>query len=213
MNKNIPPSVKPKLIHVFDPMCSWCWGYRPTWEILEAKLSETVDIQYYVGGLAPDSDEAMPIEMQRFLQQTWRKISNQLGTEFNFDFWQECLPRRSTYPACRAIIAARDFGAEQQMVLAIQQGYYLQAMNPSNNSTLVNLAASIGLEADVFEKVLLSSKIDQQLFAELALVKQLPVQGFPSLVLMINDQTVSIDINYENWQISYETIMKHIANN
>jgi len=30
---------------------------------------------------------------------------------------------------------------------------------------------------------------------------------------MINDQTVSIDINYENWQISYETIIKHIANN
>ncbi|MCP4060185.1 MAG: DsbA family protein, partial [Pseudoalteromonas sp.] len=20
-----------KLIYVHDPMCSWCWGYKPTW--------------------------------------------------------------------------------------------------------------------------------------------------------------------------------------
>ena len=212
MDKNIQAVDKPKLIHVYDPMCSWCWGYRPIWQKLEAKLSATVDIQYYVGGLAPDSDEEMSKEMQLFLQQTWQKISAQLGTEFNFDFWQECLPRRSTYPACRAIIAARDFDAEKPMLLAIQQGYYLQALNPSNNSTLVDLAVSIGLEADVFEKVLVSSKINQQLFAEISLIKQLPGKGFPSLVLLIDEQVISIDIDYEKWQTSYEIIMKHIAN-
>ncbi|MFT6977114.1 MAG: putative protein-disulfide isomerase, partial [Shewanella psychromarinicola] len=22
------------LYYVHDPMCSWCWGYRPTWDTL-----------------------------------------------------------------------------------------------------------------------------------------------------------------------------------
>ena len=23
---------KATLYYVYDPMCSWCWGYKPTWD-------------------------------------------------------------------------------------------------------------------------------------------------------------------------------------
>ena len=111
-----------RLIYVYDPMCSWCWGYKPTWLALQQQLNEQIPslkIDYRLGGLAPDSDVAMPQDMQQFLSQTWHKISAQLGTEFNHGFWQECQPRRSTYPACRACLIAREFGLEQAMILAI----------------------------------------------------------------------------------------------
>ncbi|MEF1187337.1 DsbA family protein, partial [Vibrio sinaloensis] len=26
---------KAKLYYVYDPMCSWCWGYKPTWRAVE----------------------------------------------------------------------------------------------------------------------------------------------------------------------------------
>lgn len=115
---------KPTLTYVYDPMCSWCWGYRPTWELLKGNLRGVVSIQYCLGGLAPDCDQVMQDDMQQVLQQTWRKISQQLGTQFNFDFWQHCQPKRSTYNACRAVIVARTQNLEQEMYLAIQQGYY-----------------------------------------------------------------------------------------
>ena len=87
--------MKTKLFYVYDPMCSWCWGYAPTWQRLKSELASHVEVVYALGGLAPDSDDAMPQAMQKFLQQTWQKISQQLGTEFNFDFWQQCQPRFS----------------------------------------------------------------------------------------------------------------------
>ena len=37
-----------------------------------------------------------------------RRIEGRIpGVRFNFDFWTHCTPKRSTYPACRAVIAAR----------------------------------------------------------------------------------------------------------
>ena len=69
--------------------------------------TDKLSIEYKVGGLAPDSDEPMPLDMQQFLQQTWHRIEQQLGTKFNHDFWHTAQPRRSTYPACRAVLVAK----------------------------------------------------------------------------------------------------------
>ena len=125
------------LYYAYDPMCSWCWGFRPVWEELQARLPAEVRVQPILGGLAPDSDQPMAPDMQSHLQDTWRRIEQRIpGTSFNFAFWENCSPRRSTYPACRAVIAAgaQGPGQESNMVLAIQRAYYQQARNPSDNS-------------------------------------------------------------------------------
>jgi putative protein-disulfide isomerase len=201
---------KPTLYYVYDPMCSWCWGYSPTWQALKEQLESLVDIQYRVGGLAPDSDLPMPADMQIFLQQVWRKINGQLGTQFNHDFWTQCQPRRSTYPACRAILIAREHGLEQQMYLAIQQAYYLNARNPSDTSTLVELAQGLGLCGETFAEQLISAEVNQQLRDEINEVRQMPIQGFPSLVLMTGGRYIAIELDYQHWQTSFQAIMGYL---
>ncbi|WP_285164553.1 DsbA family protein [Shewanella goraebulensis] len=203
-----------RLIYVYDPMCSWCWGYRPTWLALQQQLTAQLPeliIEYRLGGLAPDSDVAMPKEMQQFLSQTWHKIASQLGTEFNYDFWQDCQPRRSTYPACRACLIAREYGLEQAMILAIQQAYYLQAKNPSDNDTLINAAVSIGIEQAAFTERLLSEEVNLDLISELEAVHQLPVRGFPSLVLKVNGKALGIPLDYLNPQTSLDAVVSALG--
>ncbi|WP_033298311.1 DsbA family protein [Psychromonas ossibalaenae] len=201
---------RPILYYVYDPMCSWCWGYRPTWLALQEQLKTTLEIRYRVGGLAPDSDELMPVEMQTFLQQTWQKISSELGTQFNFDFWRQCQPRRSTYPACRAVLIAREAGLEQAMYCAVQQAYYLHAKNPSDSDLLVELAVSVGINGQLFEQKLNSVEINQQLLTEIEQARKLPIQGFPSLVLAVNNQLFPIPVDYKHWQSSYEAITSRL---
>ncbi|WP_350545736.1 MULTISPECIES: DsbA family protein [unclassified Pseudoalteromonas] len=189
-----------KLVYVHDPMCSWCWGYAPSWLKLKAALESNLVIEYKVGGLAPDSQDPMPQNMQDMLQNTWHKIAAQLGTEFNFDFWRNCQPRRSTYPACRAALIARKAGKESAMVAAIQQAYYLNAQNPSDESTLISLAEQIGLNKAQFANRLQSKELNDELIAELNYVHSLPIQGFPSLVLINDNKVHPIAINYTDWQ-------------
>ena len=45
-----------KLYYIHDPMCSWCWAFRPTLTKVLAELPAHIEVQYLVGGLAPDSD-------------------------------------------------------------------------------------------------------------------------------------------------------------
>ena len=199
-----------KLIYVYDPMCSWCWGYRETWLKLKAALGDKLAIEYKVGGLAPDSDEPMPKEMQQFLQQTWQRIEQQLGTQFNHEFWHTAQPRRSTYPACRAVLVARQHNKEHEMLLAIQKAYYLNAQNPSDISTLASLAEQIGLEKNEFINEIESERINSLLLAEINQARSLPIQGFPSLVLENKGLYTAIPVNYQDWQSTYQQITSHI---
>ena len=202
---------KAVLYHVYDPMCSWCWGYRETWlKLSEALASQGIEIRYQLGGLAPDSDAPMAIEMQQMLQGVWRNIQAKLGTEFNFNFWTECQPQRSTYPACRACLIARNQGKEKEMLFAIQRGYYLQAKNPSLIDTLSTFAEQIGFDKAWFEQQLEDNLINQQFMDELNTTRQLPIQGFPSLALSFKGEIIPIGVDYVNWQRTYQQITEII---
>jgi len=191
------------LIYCYDPMCSWCWGFKPTWNQLKQQLAPRIEqgeliLEYRAGGLAPDSDQPMPIEMQTKLQSVWRNIQQQLGTEFNFDFWQQCQPRRSTYPACRACLVARQFDLEAAMISQIQQAYYLNASNPSDLDTLIQCAARIGIDSRVFSEQMEKVQQQQLLEQEVNQARQLGLNSYPSLALIHDQRMLHLDINYQD---------------
>lgn len=202
------------LHYIYDPMCSWCWGFRPTWEAIQAGLGDGFNTRYVLGGLAPDSQEPMPESMQQKLQMTWRRIQEVIpDTTFNYDFWVDCQPRRSTYPACRAVIAATQQGAnfEAPMVLAIQQAYYLQAKNPSNEDVLCECAESIGVDVALFSAFLQGEEVHQLLQKDIDYFHYLSAKtgaaGFPSLVLSDNiDSSIAVPIDYNHPQVSLDFI-------
>ena len=70
------------------------------------------------------------------------------------------------------------------MTNAIQEGYYLNAMNPSDDETLIGFAEDIGLVVGQFEEALNSETTNNQLQPEITLSRQLGVQGFPALVVI-----------------------------
>jgi putative protein-disulfide isomerase len=197
------------LYYIHDPMCSWCWGFRPVWlkarDMLMAQFGDNLQIRYVLGGLASDSNEPMPVATREYVQANWRRIQEVIpGTEFNYDFWQQCQPRRSTYPACRAVIAATimDSDAELKMIEALQQAYYLRASNPSDEAVLQQCAESIGLDSQQFLTILHSQETQEILEQNLALYRQLSVEagvgGFPSLALMTTSAALAIPVDYHN---------------
>lgn len=189
------------LYYVHDPMCSWCWGFRKTWASVVQHLPGNITVKYVLGGLAPDSNEPMPQDMQDSIRDTWRTIQKEIpGTVFNFDFWQGCQPRRSTYPSCRAVIAARkqNPSMEMAMILAIQKAYYLQALNPSDNQVLIDLAEKLELDTELFSNDLSSIETQNELMSEVQLGRELGAQGFPSLILKTKESHKLLRLDYNN---------------
>ncbi|ADJ29428.1 DsbA family protein [Nitrosococcus watsonii] len=193
------------LYYVHDPMCSWCWAFRSVWQEIRESLPESIPIQYVLGGLAPDTNKPMPFELQQKIQGIWRTIKEQVpGTEFNFDFWAQCQPRRSTYPACRAVIAATKQEASfgETMILLIQQAYYLQARNPSDDSTLMELAMELGLDQQCFIADLNSAATQEELFRQIQFARQTGAQGFPSLIFHQAERYHPIHFSYQDASIA-----------
>lgn len=184
--------LRPTLIYVHDPMCSWCWGFRPALTRLLEGLPPDLGFRRLLGGLAADTDQPMPETLRRQLQQTWRRIEERIpGTRFNHAFWTTCEPRRATWPACRAVIAARSFDPtlEDPMILAIQRAYYLEARNPSDEDTLLALAGEIGLPEAPFRERLQAMETQRQLETEIETARRLGVSGFPALILQTGEQS------------------------
>ncbi len=174
-----------------------------------SRLPDNITSSRLLGGLAADSSQPMPDDLRIRLQSTWRKIGKRIpSTRFNFDFWVRNTPRRSTYPACRAVIAARSIDPEMEdsMIVAIQQAYYLQARNPSDDTTLIELAMEIGLNEQQFSKLLNHSSTQQKLDSEIAQSLLLGVRSFPSLVLQHEESYWPVAIDYLNAEPMLELI-------
>jgi putative protein-disulfide isomerase len=201
------------LYYIHDPMCSWCWGYRSVWDALQENLPTSLRVEYVAGGLAPDSDNPMPIELQSTIQNHWRNIQNSLGTQFNFDFWTNNTPRRSTYMACRASIAADKQGCQVEMINAIQRAYYLRALNPSDSDVLIHLADELNtqqltINIERFSSDLMSNETQRELERQILLARELTDQGFPSLVLESHGQRRSIAVDYMDYGVTLRDIAK-----
>ncbi|MGB0867342.1 MAG: DsbA family protein [Granulosicoccaceae bacterium] len=198
-----------QLIYIHDPMCSWCWAFAPAWKEIQAKLPQGVETLVLLGGLAPDSDEPMPDQMQQYLRETWQRIEASVpGTRFDHSFWQVCQPRRSTWPACRAVLAAEALreGAAAAMTSAIQQAYYLQAKNPSDDAVLVALAGEIGLDEAAFSAELNSEANRQRHQGQMAQAQALQVNSYPTLLLRSGSQLVRLPLDYNDPQSTLNAI-------
>jgi len=201
--------VSKTLYYSHDPMCSWCWAFRPAFNTLIEKLPKEINVIRLLGGLASDSDIAMPDNIREYVLQNWRAIEKKVPeTKFNYDFWEQCKPRRSTYPACRAVIAARKQKNkfDTKMTLAIQKAYYLQARNPSDYETLIELAGEIGADKTKFSKDVASSEIDKILKEEIQQSKSLELKSLPSLVFVNGEKKIKIEPDYLDAEVMLDKI-------
>lgn len=169
-------------LYILDPMCGWCYGFQPE---LDAFLGNYPDakVEWIMGGLASDNAEPMDDALKQTISSYWHQIEKKTQVSFNHDFWMLNTAYRSTYPACRAVIAAEKLlpNSSQQMVKAIQSAYYQQAKNPSLINILVDCAVELGLDPAEFLNAIKSEDTEQQLQQHLNVARHLQVSGFPAM--------------------------------
>lgn len=173
---------KMRFIYVMDPMCGWCYGFQPELEQFIDKYP-SAKVDWIMGGLAPDNDQPMDESMKKMISSYWHEIESRTQVSFDHDYWKLNTPYRSTYPACRAVIAAESMedNSSEKMAKAIQSAYYQQAKNPSLEKTLIDCAGSIGLDQNQFLEVLESKETKGRFQQHLSISQQLQVRGFPAL--------------------------------
>jgi len=198
-----------KLYYFHDPMCSWCYAFSAVLNAIETKLPDSIELIKVVTGLAPDSMTPMTTELQKTIQAHWKKIEQSVpNVSFNYDFWHKNTAIRSTYPACRAVLAAKnqsdDF--ENEMISQIQHAYYKNAENPALIEVLIKCAQRCDIDIPYFINDLMGQEIENELQKQIEFTRQLSVFSYPSLRLESNNTITPINIDY----IDAESVTKQI---
>lgn len=188
--------MKTTLYYIYDPMCSWCYAFSPTLQIIKDNLSKDEELIFIPGGLARPTNDVMPKEMQENIENIWYEIEKKVGTKFNHDFWDVCKPRRSTYIACQSTIAARLQNKEYEMIQAIQEAYYQRALNPSDDETHLLLAKELNLDTKKFEHDLNSEEVKKIFKNDINQRRSLNVRVFPTLLLKYKKEVYPINIEF-----------------
>ncbi|MCH8992347.1 MAG: DUF1553 domain-containing protein, partial [Acidobacteria bacterium] len=100
-----------ELIYVGDPMCSWCYGFGPVVENLDARFS--FPTRLIIGGLRPGpAAEVLDDRMRRFLRHHWEEIGERTGQPFDLSGLDRENWAYDTMTADTAAVTMREIDAD-----------------------------------------------------------------------------------------------------
>jgi predicted DsbA family dithiol-disulfide isomerase len=125
------------VIHVTyytDPLCSWSWAFEPQWRRLRYEYGDQLAWTYRMGGMIPNWDQyADPLnDVSRPVQMgpQWFQVRAISGMPLNEAIWHKD-PPASSYPACIAVKAAQQQGAEagEQYLRRVREAVMVEEQN------------------------------------------------------------------------------------
>ncbi len=194
MTSTVSPS-DPSVIQidiVSDVMCPWCIvGYKQLEQAL-GRLGASALIRWHPFELNP----AMPPEGQNLAEHIGekygqtpaqsaqnRKMLTDLGTDlgFNFNFSDESRIV-NTFAAHQLLDWAQEQGAQHPLKMALFDAHFTDGRDVSQNDVLVEVAASVGLDAERAAQVLRTGSHADQTRERQKFWTSRGISGVPSMV-------------------------------
>lgn len=153
-----------------DPACPASWAVEPALRRLMVEFGADLAITYVMGGLAR---EYGPPHEPRLLD--WLEHADRSGMPVDPRLWSEA-PIRSSYPACMAVKAAAEQGAEAaaRYLRALREGLMCFRRKLDAKEALVEEARGAGLDVARFRNDLDSHAIVEAFGADLDASRAIP---------------------------------------
>ena len=199
-----------------DPMCSWCWGLSPVLDQIKENYDDKLKVALMMGGLRPGTTEPMTPEMREEILHHWHEVKIMTGQKFNFDGAMPDGFIYDTEPPSRAVITVSEISPKSTLAYfkKIQEAFYVEQINVSDISVLVELASYFLVGEQEFTEKFISSELKRKTQLHFQHTRQAEVKGFPSLVMNTGADNKKISAGYrpynelkqeiESWLIEHD---------
>lgn len=176
---------KKQLLHLADPMCSWCWGFAPVIDAIRERYADDFDITLILGGLRVGTEEILPEHFKQTVLHHWHEVAKATGQPFNFDFDLPESFRYDTEPSCRATVTVRELRPEltYDYFNRLHRAFYVENRDLTNTAILADLAEEFGIAYDIFLETFDAKETKQMTFDDFGRAYGFGVQGFPTIIL------------------------------
>ena len=174
----------PHLVYFADPMCSWCWGFSPVIEEIEATFGDDLPIRLIAGGLRPGTGEPMNEAQKAEIRHHWEHVNEASGQPFDYRFFERDGFVYDTEPACRAVVVLRRQGMAAALagLRRIHMAFYAENRDVTREDVLTALAAELGHPSETFSEAFNSEPVKEETQQDFALTQSTGVGGFPTLI-------------------------------
>lgn len=177
-----------------DPYSTWCWGAEPVVRRLQEVYRDQLRLEYVMGGLAADfsnfHDPANEGDWTEEVVPHWLSASDRHGMPVDVSVWEET-PPTSSYPANLAYEAAalQDRTLAHEYLRRLREAAAAVVRPLDREDELVDLAESVGLDANRFRVALDDGSAQEAFDADLRLKREHGVTALPTFLVEVDGET------------------------
>lgn len=179
------------IIYCYDPYCGWCYGFSGVMKRVAEEYAGQFDFEVLSGGMIlPDEPRHIGV-MAGYIQKAYKTVEEYSGVKFGEDYlWHIFNPDKSDWflhsekPSI-ALCIFKEYHPGKQVAFAadLQYAHLYEGRDLTDDEAYRHLLEKYSIPADTFYDRLRSNEYKEKAYYEFALVKQLQVSGFPTVLL------------------------------
>ena len=187
--------MKPLIIYCYDAYCGWCYGFSPVIKRIVQEYQHLADFETLSGGMIP-REARQPIgKLAGYILEAYKTVEDLTGIQFGEDYlWHLRNPGLSDWfpdsekPAI-AMAVFREFhpGRTVEFAADLQYALHFEGRDLTDDEAYRHLLPKYSIPEETFYKHLKDDAFREKAHYDFALVKQLQVGGFPSVLMQTGD--------------------------
>lgn len=215
--------MQPTIYYCYDAYCGWCYGFSPVIKKLEAAYKDRLSFDVLSGGMILPEEPTHFGTMAKYIQTAYKQVEQTTGIEFGQDFlWHVFHPEEtdwypdSTKPAI-ALSILKEQHPDKAVAFASDLQYALnyEGRDLTDNEAYRHLLPQYNLAEEDFYTKLKSEEYREKAYYDMALVKQLQVNGYPTVLMQVSDAKFYLlsrgYTDYETLQARVEKVLEELA--
>jgi putative protein-disulfide isomerase len=187
--------MKPTIYYCYDAYCGWCYGFSSVMKKIAHEYRDQVAFDVLSGGMIFDEDPRHISVISKYISENYKNVEELSGVKFGQDFlWHVFNPDQSDwYPestlSATALCIFKEYHPDRAVEIAadIQYALNFEGRDLTDKEAYRHLVHKYEIPEEEFYLKLSGEEYKEKAYYEFALVKQLQVNGFPSVLLQVSD--------------------------
>jgi putative protein-disulfide isomerase len=209
--------LEPVIYYCYDAYCGWCYGFSKVITRIAQEYKTKIFFDVLSGGMIFDENPRHIGVIAPYIQQAYKTVEERTGIEFGQDFlWHVFNHEESDwYPestmSAIALCIFKEYQPDKAVEIAadIQYALNFEGRDLTDKEAYRHLLHKYDIPEAAFYEKLASDEYKEKAYYEFALVKQLQVTGFPSVLMQVSDSKFYL---LSQGYTDYETLHQRIEN-
>ncbi|MEJ7829540.1 MAG: DsbA family protein [Segetibacter sp.] len=187
--------MSPLLIYCYDAYCGWCYGFSPVIKKIAEEFKDQIDTDVLSGGMILSEKPAHIRGMAPYIQKAYKTVEGTTGVKFGQDFLWHIFNYEDSdwYPNSEkpaiAMCIFKEFYPDRAIEFAsgLQYALNYEGRDLTDEEAYRHLLEKYSIRPEIFYERLQSDEYKQKAYYEFSLVKQLKVNGYPTVFIQTGE--------------------------